>query len=284
MLSELRTRRSPPLKQRLWAGETTLGSWVTVAHPAIADVMAKAGFDWLMVDLEHSVMTLRDAEDLIRVIEANDVTPLVRVASHDPVQIKRVMDAGAHGVMVPMVTTRADAQRAVESVKYPPHGTRGVGLARAQGYGTAFESYRTWLERESIVIIQIEHIDAVERLADLVSVQGVDGFLVGPYDLSGSLGVPGQFDHPSVRDALEHIQHLVSRQTIAAGYHVVPPRPELVAEKMKEGYRLIGYSLDMLLLAQTCRTGLEHLAAVRSGLARRPRASRRTRGHSGVGA
>src|SRR5579885_2235656 len=129
----------PSLKQRLRSGDTTVGSWITLAHPAIAEIMAKAGFDWLVVDLEHSVITIREAEELIRVIELCGSVPLVRVSANEPVQIKRVMDAGAHGVVVPMVNSREDAARAVASVKYPPRGARGAGLARAQGYGTSFE-------------------------------------------------------------------------------------------------------------------------------------------------
>src|SRR5665647_453617 len=121
------------LKQALRQGELCLGSWITLAHPAIAEIMARAGFTWLAVDLEHSVITIREAEELIRVIKLSGVVPLVRLSANDPVQIKRVMDAGAHGVIVPMVNSTTQAEQAVASVYYPPQGRRGVGLARAQG-------------------------------------------------------------------------------------------------------------------------------------------------------
>ena len=123
----------------------TIGSWISLGHPAIAEIFAKAGFDWLTIDLEHGVITISEAEQLIRVIELCGVVPFVRLSSNNPTQIKRVMDAGAHGVIVPMVTTAEEAQRAVSAVKYPPLGLRGVGLARAQGYGSRFRSYAEWL-------------------------------------------------------------------------------------------------------------------------------------------
>ena len=129
------------LMEKIKEGELTVGSWITLAHPAIAEIMSKAGFDWLAVDLEHSVITIREAEELIRVISLAGVTPLVRLTSNNPDLIKRVMDAGSHGVIVPMVKSAEDAVIAVESVKYPPVGKRGVGLARAQGYGTEFKEY-----------------------------------------------------------------------------------------------------------------------------------------------
>ena len=147
------------LKKTIMNKKLALGSWITLAHPAIAEIMSKAGFDWLAVDLEHSVITIREAEELIRVINLSGVTPLVRLTSNDPNQIKRVMDAGSHGVIVPMVNSIADAKKAVEAVKYPPIGKRGVGLARAQGYGTKFDEYLKWQKDSAIVIVQVEHID-----------------------------------------------------------------------------------------------------------------------------
>jgi 2-dehydro-3-deoxyglucarate aldolase len=173
------------LKKKLRKNVVTVGSWITIGHAAIAEIMAKIGFDWLVIDMEHSAITLHEAQQLIQVIDLCGVTPLVRVGENNPYLIKRVMDAGSYGVMVPMVNTKEDAIKAVNAVKYPPVGTRGVGLARAQGYGMDFERYNNRLNRDSVVIVQIEHIKAVENLDDILSVDGVDAFFVGPYDLSG---------------------------------------------------------------------------------------------------
>ena len=241
------------LKNALSTSKVTIGSWITLAHPAIAEIMAKAGFDWLTIDMEHSAITLYQAQQLIQIVELCDVTPLVRVGENNPNLIKRVMDAGAHGVIVPMVNNKDDAIRAVNAVKYPPKGTRGVGLARAQGYGLEFEKYRKWVNKESIVIIQIEHIEAVDNLEEILSVQDIDGFIVGPYDLSASMGIPGEFEHPQVIEVLNRIMEVSQNYNVVLGFHVIPPDAEEVLKKINEGYRFIGFSLDTLFLGAKCK-------------------------------
>jgi len=244
------------LKNALSTSKVTIGSWITLAHPAIAEIMAKAGFDWLTIDMEHSAITLYQAQQLIQIVELCDVTPLVRVGENNPNLIKRVMDAGAHGVIVPMVNNKDDAIRAVNAVKYPPKGTRGVGLARAQGYGLEFEKYRKWVNKESIVIIQIEHIEAVDNLEEILSVQDIDGFIVGPYDLSASMGIPGEFEHPQVIEVLNRIMEVSQNYNVVLGFHVIPPDAEEVLKKINEGYRFIGFSLDTLFLGAKCKKEL----------------------------
>ena len=140
------------LKSKLRNNELTIGTWLSLAHPAIAEIMVKAGFDWVTIDLEHSVITVREAEEMIRVIDLGGSVPLVRLSSNDSVQIKRMMDAGASGVIVPMVNSLEDVERAVSAVHYPEKGTRGVRLARAQGYGTTFQGNLDWLKNEAVII------------------------------------------------------------------------------------------------------------------------------------
>lgn len=241
------------LKKRLKDRDLTIGSWITLGHTAIVEIMAKAGFDWLVVDIEHSAITLHQAQQLIQVIDLCGVTPLVRVGENSPTIIKRIMDAGSHGVIVPMVNAKDDAIKAVNAVKYPPIGTRGVGLARAQGYGLEFEKYKKWVNKESIVIVQIEHIKAVENMDEILGVDGVDGFIVGPYDLSASIGKPGEFDHPEVKQALKEIKECSKRHSAIPGFHVIPPDASEVDKKIKEGYEFIGFSLDTLFLGIKCR-------------------------------
>jgi 2-dehydro-3-deoxyglucarate aldolase len=244
------------LKERLRNGEVLVGSWITLAHPAIAEIMARAGFDWLTIDLEHSVITIREAEELIRVIELCGVAPLVRVSANDPVQIKRVMDAGAHGVIVPMVNTPGEAADAVAAVQYPPAGRRGVGLARAQGYGTGFRPYLEWLRADAVVIVQVEHVDAVNCLEDILSLPGVDGYFIGPYDLSASMGLAGEFDHPEMVGVLERIKRAGEDFGKPGGLHVVEPDTSRLEECINQGFRFIAYSLDTRMLDNACRTGL----------------------------
>lgn len=247
------------LKKKLKDKVATIGSWITMGNGDVAEIMSQAGFEWLTLDLEHSSMTFDQCKDLIRIISLHGVSPLVRVGANDPLIIKRVMDAGAHGVIVPMVNGRSDAENAVQSVKYPPRGKRGVGLYRAQRYGTAFNDYVHWVARESVVIVQIEHHEGVANLGEILSVEGVDGFIVGPYDLSASLGMPGQFEKPAVKDALATIRKTAANHKVSSGFHVVPPEPDMVRQKIKEKYTFIAYSVDFLLLGEMARRGLKQI-------------------------
>jgi len=248
-----------PIKTALKSKKVTIGSWLTLAHTAVAEIMAKSGFEWLAIDMEHSVIGIQDVEPLVQVIEASGCVPLVRLWSNDPVLAKRVMDAGAYGVIVPMVNSGKDAEKAVSSVKYPPDGERGVGLYRAQGFGVKFEEYKNSINQESLVIVQIEHKQAVENIAEITSVTGIDGVMIGPYDISGSLGVTGELDHPSVKQAQEKVLAAAKRANIAAGIHVVHPSLEQVKNRVNEGFRFIAYSTDAILLNSQCREATSEL-------------------------
>lgn len=245
------------LKQRIHSGIATVGSWITLGHVGIAEIMANAGFEWLVVDLEHSVIPIDVAGDLIRVIELSGAAPLVRLTSNHPDQIKRVMDAGAHGVVVPMVNCADDAARAVAAVHYAPEGNRGVGLARAQGYGTRFKDYWAWQKENAVVVVQIEHKNALHNLEEILSVPGVDGFIIGPYDLSCSMSMPGEFDNPEFVTAMERICATGKRLGVPAGLHIVEPDREVLARTLREGYRVIVYSVDIRLLDVGARQGIQ---------------------------
>jgi len=241
------------LKSRLLKNEFTLGSWITIGNQDVAEIMARANFDWLVVDLEHSSISIDMAANLIRVIELSGVTPLVRLTSNNSNQIKRVMDAGAHGIIVPMVNSAKDAELAVASTRYAPKGIRGVGLARAQGYGANFKEYLDWQSSESIVIVQIEHVNAIDNLEDILNTEGVDGFIIGPYDLSCSMGIPGNFDDKDFIDTLKHILDVGKNISIPAGIHLVEPDINLLEESKKDGYNFIAYSVDIRMLDVGCR-------------------------------
>ena len=247
------------LKHRLSAGEVTIGSWISLAHPGLVEIMSRAGFDWLVVDLEHSVITIREAEELIRIIQLCGGVPLVRLTSNDANQVKRVMDAGAQGIIVPMINSVADAEKAVAAVYYPPRGRRGVGLARAQGYGVGFRDYAQWLAEEAVVIVQIEHIQAVESLESILSVDGVDAYIIGPYDLSASMGLPGQFDHPDFVTAVDKIKQIGAALKKAGGMHVVEPEPLQIRAYVEQGFTFLAYSVDTRMLDRACRDGLSEI-------------------------
>lgn len=238
------------LRSRILEKEITLGSWISFGYQYSAEIMAQAGFDWMVIDLEHGAIDMGEARSLIQIIDLAGCTPLARVASNDPTRIKQALDAGAEGVIVPMVNTAEEAKAAVQAAYYPPKGTRGVGLARAQNYGLGFEHYRARAATDTIVIVQIEHIEAVRNLESILAVDGVDGFMVGPYDLSGSVGYPGAFDHPKVRDAMDEVGRVAKAASKPAGYHIVLPDTDLVKQKIDEGFTLIAYGDDMVFFRQ----------------------------------
>ncbi len=247
------------VKKKLRNNQVTIGSWITLAHLSIPEIMASAGFDWLTIDMEHSVISMDDAQTLISAIESKGIVPLVRVSENSPNLIKHAMDAGAYGVIVPMVNSAEDAERAVHSVKYPPLGSRGVGLARAQKYGTGFEDYVKKLNKNSIVIVQVEHINSVNNLEEIIATDGVDGCIIGPYDLSGSLGVPGQFDHPDMIEAINRVENICKEKNFPLGFHVIPADNNLVTEKVNRGYTFIAFSIDFMFLGSKCRDEMESL-------------------------
>jgi 2-dehydro-3-deoxyglucarate aldolase len=251
------------LKQKLQSKQVTIGSWLSFDHPGTTEVMARAGFEWLVVDMEHTATTNEGLNRLIQITALTGNVPLVRVATNDPVPIKHAMDLGAHGVLVPMVCTREEAERAAAALHYPPRGTRGVGLFRAQQYGLGFEEYKHWAAQNSVLIVQIEHWQGVERLEEILEVEAVDGFIVGPYDLSGSLGDPGNFQNPKFLACLEKIEHLARSHRKPAGYHLVHPDAagQALAAKVEAGYRFIAYSTEMILLSTRVQAEVTRLRA-----------------------
>lgn len=245
------------LKSKLNNKQPTIGSWLTLSNSSIAEIFSNAGFDWVLVDLEHSVISISDAGELIKVIELSGSSPLVRPTSLDANLIKRIMDAGAHGIIAPMVNSVEDAVLAVSATRYEPAGIRGVGLGRAHGYGTKFDEYFEWQKKSSIVIVQIEHIKAFEDLENILSVDGVDGFIIGPYDLSCSMGIPGEFDNPEFTKVLEEILETGMKIGCPAGIHIVEPDIKKLEKALNDGYKFIGYSVDFRILDNVVREGID---------------------------
>jgi 2-dehydro-3-deoxyglucarate aldolase len=247
------------LKEKLTKNKLSIGSWVTIGHHSIVEIMASAGFDWLTIDMEHSAITLEKAQELILTIQSKKMTALVRVGKNDELIIKQVLDAGADGVIIPMVCNKADAERAVKAVKYPPQGNRGVGLARAQNYGIGFEEYKRWLTDESIVIAQIEHKDAVKNINEIIDVEGIDGLIIGPYDMSASFGIPGELNSPILLDAVKKVEEVCVAANFPLGYHVIKPNHQDIKEKIDLGYSFIGFSLDFFFLGEKAREEMEKI-------------------------
>ena len=248
------------LKKKLKNNELTIGSWVTIGHPAIIDIMASAGFEWLVVDMEHTSIDLTMAHNLIATIQANGMKALVRVSQNEEVIIKRILDMGADGIVVPMVKSREDALEAIDYAKYPPVGKRGVGLFRAQKYGLGFDEYKKWVNEELVIIAQIEHYEAVDNIEEIITTDGIDGVIIGPYDLSGSMGFPGEYDRADVKDGIAKVLKVCKQNNIPSGFHVIESDPFKLQERIDEGCTFLAYSLDFFFLGDSARDGMKKIA------------------------
>jgi len=240
-------------KQKIRAGECALGGWMLIPHPAIAELMAGEGFDWIAVDMEHAAVTLPQIEAIERAVRPSGCDLFVRLDGVNPVLAKHVLDAGAKGVIVPSVMTPEDADTMAAAVRYPPQGNRGTSLSRALDYGRDFADYIRRHNDEVFVAVMLEHHLAAERADEILARPGLDAAFIGPYDLSASLGIAGQLDDPRVLAAEQKILAACKRQGVAPGYHVVPPERRRIDERIAAGYRFIGCSLDTQFIMSGCR-------------------------------
>jgi len=243
------------LKQKLKNNQLTIGSWITIGNSAIVEIMATAGFEWLCIDMEHTSIDLNTAKILITTIQANNMKALVRVAKNEEVIIKKVLDMGADGIIVPMIKNKEEAKMAVDFAKYPPIGKRGVGLYRAQNYGIEFEKYKKWVNEELVIIAQIEHIEAVKNIEDIIQTAGIDGVIIGPYDLSGSMGIPGEYHKIEVKEAIQKVLDVCKENNFPSGFHVIESDPTKLQQKIDEGCTFLAYSLDFFFLGDSARYG-----------------------------
>ena len=250
------------LKQKLKNNELTIGSWIMMGSPISVEVMALAGFEWLVIDIEHTAIDMAMAQTLITTIQANDMKALVRVSKNEEVVIKRILDMGADGIIVPMVSSKEDAKMAVDYAKYPPMGKRGVGLYRASKYGIGFEEYKKWVDEELIIIAQIEHIDAVNNIDDILNVEGIDGTIIGPYDLSGSMGYPGDFEREDVKEAVQKVLDRCKKHNMPSGFHVVDTEPKKLNLKIEQGCTFLAYGIDYFFMRDAAIAGMKNIKKV----------------------
>ena len=246
------------IRKALQDGSVAIGSWINTASPIVAELMAACNFDFLTVDAEHSATHLAQVQVLFQAIRSGNpnCAPMVRLPGNDYAATKRYLDAGAVGVVAPLINSAVQAQELIRSVKYAPQGARGVGFCRANMYGTRFEEAVASANEETMVCVQIEHIDGVEEIDQILSVPGVDAVFIGPYDLSASMGITGQLDNPRMLEATQRILSACQQHGVAPGIHVVQPDPQEAVRRIGQGYRLIAYSLDITMLAEACQSGL----------------------------
>jgi 2-keto-3-deoxy-L-rhamnonate aldolase RhmA len=243
--------RENHIRRTLRDGGVAVGSWITVASPTVAEVMAQTGFDWIAVDMEHGLVGIEAVQTLIQAMGGTSVAPLVRVPWNDHVIIKQVLETGTMGLVIPQVKTAHEAKAAVAASRYPPSGIRGIGCQRPAGYGAWFQQYLQLANEQLLVVIQIEHIDAMVHLEQILAVQGVDVILVGSNDLSASMGFLGQPTHPEVVRVIDRIHAAACAAKVATG--IIASSPEDANKRIAEGFKFIGIGHDVGLLSSVCR-------------------------------
>ncbi len=237
--------------------QATVGTWLQFPSPDVAEVMARAGYDWVAVDMEHGSFGRHGLPDIMRAIEVGGAVPFVRLPEASRASVKAALEAGAQGLIFPMIESPEELDRAIGWSIYPglddwegrrPSQYRGVGYCRANVFGKEFDAYRETTARDLFLVAQIEHVRAVERLEEIVAHPRLDAIMVGPYDLSGSMGLTGQFDHPDFAACMKKIADVCKKTGARMGLHVVQPDPEALAREIAAGARFIAYGIDTVFL------------------------------------
>lgn len=232
--------RTNTVKQRLNEGQTTIGTWLTLPDPAAALQMTAVGFDWLTVDIEHSVTGFQTGAIMCQMIAQAGAIPLMRVPWSSAENVKWALDSGAFGLVFPMQNSKADVEQSVRWAKYPPRGIRGYGPPLAVlGFQTDARTYFEHANDETMIVVQIEQAEALDVLDEILSVEGVDVAFIGPNDLSASMGI-SPFDaheHPRFIEAVAHVRERAEAHGVAAGIYA--PTAEIARQRQQEGFRFI---------------------------------------------
>ena len=240
------------IRKKLDNGGCSIGSWMQIPNSSIAEIMGQAGYDWVAVDMEHGAISVHQLPDLFRALELGNTLPLVRLAHGHSKDCKQALDAGAGGVIVPMIKNADQLRKVRDATRWPPSGNRGVAFSRANLFGKNFNEYIKEA-KQPLLIAMIEHIDAINELDDILKVDGLDAILIGPYDLSTSMNLTAQFDHPEFAKAIRDIKSKSESANIPCGIHVVSPSVDDLKEKIDDNYRFIAYSIDSVILTNFLR-------------------------------
>ena len=236
------------LKQQLNTGKVSIGAWLQIGHTACAEILASSGYDWVCVDLEHAPIDISMMTNIFTAIERHKCVPIVRVPENDTLWIRRCLDAGAKGIIVPLVNTAEQAEKAVSATKYPPEGVRGIGYCRANNYGAEFDSYIKTANGDTAIILQIEHIEAINNLEEILSVKGIDAVFIGPLDLTGSMGITGELENQLFKNALAKFLLSCKKYHIPAGIHLIKRDEKNIKNALENGYQFIAMGLDTVFL------------------------------------
>ena len=235
-----------------------IGTWITTYNTSALDVISKCNFDWICIDMEHSSITLEQLENLLNVLDKNGSNSFVRVSDNNKTEIKKVLDLGAKGIIVPMVNTASEAKNAISYANYPPKGQRGYALARAQGFGYGLKGYEK-ISKNIKVVVQIETAKAIDNLESILKVKGIHSTLIGPRDLSGSIGKPGNYTDKKFLKALQKYEQVSRKNKVSMGMHVAYPETDTLNKFINKGYKFLAIGTDMTFLGDTIREKIKKI-------------------------
>jgi 2-dehydro-3-deoxyglucarate aldolase len=241
-------QRRLEIKEKLRDRKKVFAAWTSLGHSSITEIFTRSGFDFVGLDLEHTTISQEQSQRIIAACHSEGTLCLPRIASHNMEMVKRLLDSGADGIIIPLVSTTQEVDQIISWCKYPPLGKRSFGIARAQGYGFDFGEYVANWNESSIIIIQIESIQGVDNSDILLNYHDVDGVMIGPYDLSGSLGIPGKLDDPEVKKAENKVIEACVKYGKACGTHVVDANLENAETAFSRGYTFAVFSSDIFIL------------------------------------
>ena len=244
------------IRKKLLRGKVSIGTWQQIPHASISEILGQAGYDWVAVDLEHGSISIDQLPDLFRAIELGGSLPLARIAESKSKDCKQALDAGAGGVIIPMIESADQLKKIRDFCCWPPLGTRGVGFSRANLFGKNFGEYKEEAQAH-LLVAQIEHINAVNNLSEILQVEGLDAIIVGPYDLSASIGLTAEFEHKDFLNVMDQIISLCKQYNVPCGDHVVQPNHDLLKKRISQGYRFIAYSIDAVFLHDSAQLGIQ---------------------------
>ena len=246
------------IQRKFLEGKVSIGTWQQIPHASISEILGQSGYDWVAVDMEHGSISIDQIPDLLRAIELGSTLPLVRIAESTPKDCKEALDAGAGGIIAPMIKSVDQLKTIRASCCWPPAGNRGVGFSRANLFGKYFTEYNEEAQAP-LLVAQIEHIKAVNDLEEILQVEGLDAIFVGPYDLSASMGITAEFEHKDFLNIMNKIIELCEQYDVPCGDHVVQPNPELLEKRIREGYKFLAYSIDAVFLHDSAQLDLKNL-------------------------
>lgn len=247
------------VRQALLGRKVTIGTWIQINHPVVAEILGNCGYDWVATDCEHTDIDVEGFAGIARGLYSRGPEPFARVRENDTLAIRQVLDAGAQGIIVPLIESAEEAKRAVAAAKFPPQGIRGFSFCRGNNYGIDFDRYVMEANQNIAVVVMIESKRAIDNIDEIISVDGVDGVFIGPYDLSGSYGIPGKTNDAIVKNGCLKILEACSKAKKSAGIHIVIPNPENIKQALKDGFTFIAVGADIVFLNQISRNTLSEV-------------------------